>query len=250
MRYIIIEDERLPYEDLKRKMHRLRPDYELVGWATSVEQGRMMLREERADLLISDIRLGDGDSLQLMQETGCQVPVIFTTAYNEYTLRAFKLNSVDYLLKPIVEEELEAALEKLERNRARHFLPEDIGRLHADAHTAGARKRFAVQVGEAIQSIEDERVAAFYSVERYTVMHCFDGKQYTINHTLDQLEQSLDKDRFFRVSRSYIVHIRAVAKAVRWMKDGLKVKMTVEGLKETTVSRARKRAFLQWLGSA
>ena len=247
MRYIIIEDERLPYEDLRRSMERLRPEYELVGWIVSQEQGRLQLKQVEADLIISDIRLADGDSLELLEGVGCEVPVIFTTAYDEYALRAFKLNSVDYLLKPIRDEELESALCKLEHQQTTRAGRRTMERLRRSYDNVQGRRRFAVQEGENYLYVAEENVAAFCSAGRYVMLHCMDGRQFTISYTMEQLEAMLDRERFFRLSRGCIANIQAVKNAKRWMKDGLKVSFCTKGLKDEQVSRQRKHDFLRWL---
>lgn len=116
VKYLLVEDERFAYEELKRMMQRLRPSWQLAGWAESVEQAVLLLRQGSLDLMIVDIRLSDGLSFEIFEQCPVDLPVIFTTAYDEYAIKAFKVNSIDYLLKPIEESDLEAALCKFERN--------------------------------------------------------------------------------------------------------------------------------------
>ena len=118
VKYLLVEDERFAYEELKRMMQRLRPSWQLAGWAESVEQAVLLLRQGSLDLMIVDIRLSDGLSFEIFEQCPVDLPVIFTTAYDEYAIKAFKVNSIDYLLKPIEESDLEAALCKFERNSA------------------------------------------------------------------------------------------------------------------------------------
>lgn len=110
VKYLLVEDERFAYEELKRMMQRLRPSWQLAGWAESVEQAVLLLRQGSLDLMIVDIRLSDGLSFEIFEQCPVDLPVIFTTAYDEYAIKAFKVNSIDYLLKPIEESDLEAAL--------------------------------------------------------------------------------------------------------------------------------------------
>ena len=116
VKYLLVEDERFAYEELKRMMQRLRPSWQLAGWAESVEQAVLLLRQGSLDLMIVDIRLSDGLSFEIFEQCPVDLPVIFTTAYDEYAIKAFKVNSIDYLLKPIEESDLEAALCKFEHN--------------------------------------------------------------------------------------------------------------------------------------
>ena len=118
VKYLLVEDERFAYEELKRMMQRLRPSWQLAGWAESVEQAVLLLRQGSLDLMIVDIRLSDGLSFEIFEQCPVDLPVIFTTAYDEYAIKAFKVNSIDYLLKPIEESDLEAALCKFEHNSA------------------------------------------------------------------------------------------------------------------------------------
>ena len=207
MRYIILEDERLAYQDIKRMMERLRPDYQLVGWAQSVEQGAMVLRATETDLLISDIKLEDGLSLDLFDQAGTDLPVIFTTAYDEYALRAFELNSIGYLLKPIEETKLEAALAKLERNLGLTTGSEAFERLRATYQSGRLKRRFLVRTGQRSRYIEVGQVAALYADQKYTMLLTQDGTEYTINYSIDDLEKRLDPVKFFCVTRGVILNI-------------------------------------------
>lgn len=127
VKYLLVEDERFAYEELKRMMQRLRPSWQLAGWAESVEQAVLLLRQGSLDLMIVDIRLSDGLSFEIFEQCPVDLPVIFTTAYDEYAIKAFKVNSIDYLLKPIEESDLEAALCKFERNSASVLRLPNIG---------------------------------------------------------------------------------------------------------------------------
>lgn len=149
-KYIIIEDERLAYEEIRRMMQRLRPDYMLTGWATGVEQAVLQLASGGIDLMIVDIRLSDGLSFEIFERTAADIPVIFTTAYDEYALRAFKVNSIDYLLKPVEEQALETALCKFERNRLPRTATPELKRLEA-TYMTGIRKT-AFSSGREIRS--------------------------------------------------------------------------------------------------
>lgn len=251
MRYIIIEDEQLPYRTLRRMMERLRPDYQLVGWATGVEQGETMLRGTEADLIVSDIRLTDGLCFELFDRVHTNVPVIFTTAYDEYTLRAFKLNSVDYLLKPIDEDELEAALDKLERNQLTRTADDAVRRLrqeYAGQKSAG-RGRIVVERKDEYRAVEVDEVAVFASAGKYTMMYPFEGDGELLSHTMEQLEARLDGDRFFRTSRSHIVNIRAIQHVRKWLNSELRLHLDCEKVPQTCVARKRRHDFLRWYGA-
>ena len=150
VKYLLVEDERFAYEELKRMMQRLRPSWQLAGWAESVEQAVLLLRQGSLDLMIVDIRLSDGLSFEIFEQCPVDLPVIFTTAYDEYAIKAFKVNSIDYLLKPIEESDLEAALCKFERNSALRSAAPEYRQLELGYLAANKKNRFLVQVGDFI----------------------------------------------------------------------------------------------------
>ena len=166
-RYVLVEDERFAYEEMKRMMQMLRPDYQLVGWAESIEQAALLLRQNKIDLMIVDIRLSDGLSFEIFEQCPIDIPVLFTTAYDEYALQAFKVNSIDYLLKPIEENELDAALHKFERNHSLHSTTPQYKKLETDYLAGNKKNRFLVQIGDTFQYAETHEVAFFYSEEKY-----------------------------------------------------------------------------------
>jgi two-component system response regulator LytT len=180
-RYIIIEDEQLAYEELKRMMTLIRPNYTLTGWAQGVEQAVMLLRGGNFDLILLDIQLSDGLCFEIFEQCPSDVAVIFTTAYDEYALKAFKLNSVDYLLKPIDEGELNAALEKYERHSTNSATTFDSSKLESSYLSGNGKSRFLVQVGDTFRHVQTEDVAYFYSEDKYVFLHLFTGKRYIIN---------------------------------------------------------------------
>lgn len=257
MRYIIIEDERLAYEDVRRMMERLRPDYELVGWAQGVEQGAMMLHETEADLLISDIRLEDGLSLDLFDQIGTDLPIIFTTAYNEYALKAFKVNSVSYLVKPFLDEDLEAALKKFEHNMGLSVDSERFDRLRRSFMDKRMKKRFLLRTGSRCRYVPVEKVFAVYADNKTTDLLMDDGATCTINYKIDDLEKMLDPERFFRVSRGVILNIENIIDNITDRRGRVEIVLKV-GLKKlrsdgtsmgnrTTVARERVKPYMKWL---
>ena len=172
-KYIIIEDERLAYEEIRRMMQRLRPDYTLAGWAAGVEQAVLQLAAGGIDLMIVDIRLSDGLSFEIFERTAVDIPVIFTTAYDEYALRAFKVNSIDYLLKPVEEQALEAALCKFGRNRLPHTAAPELKRLEAAYMTGSRKNRFLVRSGDTFQYVETSDIAFFTARTNTSFCICF-----------------------------------------------------------------------------
>lgn len=249
MKYLIIEDEPLAYEELKRLVGRLRPDYQLGGWANGVLTAAEMLRTNSFDLLFMDIRLGDGLSFDILRLVPNRVPVIFTTAYDEYALQAFKANSVDYLLKPIDEDELEQALEKFESNRMGSTQDEAVLRIGEDYQRHCRKTRFLVSVGDEYRFVPTEEIRCFLAEDKYTYLYVRGGKQYVVSHTLDSVEQMLQGSDFCRISRNCIAHISAVARCCRYFGGRLSVHLSADCPQEPViVSRSRTPQVLAWLG--
>lgn len=246
-RYIIIEDERFAYEEIKRMMTRLRPEWLLAGWADSVEQAALLLGQGQADLLISDIRLTDGLCFEIFSRCGTDIPVIFTTAYDEYAIRAFKVSGIDYLLKPIEESDLEAALTRFERGCSLHPSAPECRRMEQEYVSEGCKSRFLVQAGDMFRYADTGDVAFFYSEDKYTYLHLFGGNRYIVDYTLDRLETILDGKMFFRVSRNCIANIRAVRKGTRYFGGRMKLHLSPECPHEVFVSRSRAADFLRWM---
>lgn len=246
-KYIIIEDERLAYEELKRMIHQLRPDYTLCGWATSVEQAVVMLRSTEADLLFVDISLADGDSFDIFEQVDCPSPIIFTTAYDEFALKAFKTNSVDYLLKPIDPDELAHAIEKYERQNALVISGTVYRKLRNDMMSGNVKTRFLVQYGDIYEYVDTHDVAYFLSEDKYTFLYTLGGRHHIVNYSLDALEQMLDNTQFFRTSRKLIVNIKSIKRMTKYFTGRIKLSLEPEPPTETIVSRSRAASFLDWV---
>ena len=247
VRYLIIEDESLAYEELKRMMDLLRHDYQMAGWAQSITQSVALLKSQQFDLILADISLGDGLCFEIFEQIAVDIPVIFTTAYDEYAIKAFKANGIDYLLKPIEKEELESAIGRFEK---RLIVPGDHAKM---AKTANAysdnlpKSRLLVQSGDTYMHINTNDVAAFYSEDKYTYLHLFSGRRYIVDYALDKLEQLLDGKCFFRISRAGIVNIRAITRCTKHFGGRLKLHYDPELPMEMHVSRSRSKDFLNWI---
>lgn len=247
VKYLLVEDERFAYEEIKRMMQRLRPDYHLIGWAESVEQTVLLLKQGTIDLMIVDIRLSDGLSFEIFEQVPVDTPIIFTTAYDEYAIKAFKVNGIDYLLKPIEENDLETALCKFERHNSQHATAPELKQLELEYLTKIKKNRFLVQIGDTFHYVETMDIAFFYSEDKYTFLHLFSNKRYITNYTLDQLERMLDKSIFFRVSRSCISNIKAIKKCSKFFRSRLKLYLCPECPHEVLVSQNRANDFLKWI---
>lgn len=247
--YIIIEDERCAYDELRRMMRKLRPDYTLAGWAQSVEQAVTLVGNGGFDLIITDIRLADGLCFDVFERRPSNVPVIFTTAYDEYALKAFRLNSVDYLLKPVEEGDLSDALDKLELNMLVRIGSSRYADM-AQTYMSHTRKsRFLIRIGDTYRYVLTADAAFFYSEDKTTYLCTFEGKSHIVDYSLDQIEPMLDNDQFFRLSRGCIANIRAVSRVSRFFGGRLSVELSPQCPVKALVSRGRANDFLKWMGS-
>lgn len=246
-KYLIIEDEPLAYDELHRMMSLLRPNYELAGWAQTVEQATKLLQQSTTDLVLADVQLADGLVWKAFETAPTESAIIFTTAYDEYALRAFKLNSIDYLLKPIIETELATALQKWERGLCLH--PHTMRYEHlADSFTpSGQKERFLIRMGDTFRHIGTAEIAYFLSEDKLTNIYTTKGRCYVVDYSLDELERLIPSRHFFRASRSCIVSIGAVDKAVRHFGGRVKLTLTPPIDHEIMVSRSRVADLLKWM---
>lgn len=246
MRYLIVEDERFASEELKRMMMKLRPDYLLDMQTKTVIDTIGFLKESDVDLILMDIRLADGNCFEIFNHVEVTTPVIFTTAYDEHAIKAFKLNSIDYLLKPFDESELETALNKFENifyNRSYKSNSKNFEQLLS----LKTKNRFLISKGENYHYIETKDIAHFYSEDGVVFLHTFNDRRYIINYTLDQLDQQLDNRLFFRVSRNCIGNVKAIENVAKYFNSRLKLSFSPECPHEVLVSRVRVPDFLKWM---
>jgi two-component system, LytTR family, response regulator LytT len=246
MKYLIVEDERFAYEELKRMMTDLRPGYLLEKRTNTVIDTIAFLKTSVVDLILMDIRLADGTCFEIFNHVEVTTPVIFTTAYDEHAIKAFKLNSIDYLLKPFDEKELEKALSKYENFFNSHIHKTDA-KLSEQILPVKTKNRFLISRGENYHYIETVDIAHFYSEEKVVFLHTFNNKRYIISYTLDQLEQQLDSHLFFRVSRNCIGNVKAIRNVAKYFNSRLKLSFSPECPHEVLVSRIRVPDFLKWM---
>jgi DNA-binding LytR/AlgR family response regulator len=250
MKTIIIEDEKPAARLLQRKLERMNVTTEVMLHSVK-EAIDWFETHPHPDLIFLDIQLSDGLSFEIFEAVSIQSAVIFTTAYDEYALKAFKLNSVDYLLKPIDEDELQQAVEKY---KARHH--QDVGpglnlnqiRQWFAPQVPAYKERFSIKVGEHLKVIGIDEVEVFYSEHKGTYLHTFEGRSYPIDITLEQLEKELHPQHFFRISRKYIISIKAIKDIVVYSNSRLKLSLNSYRQDEVIVSRERVGEFKNWLG--
>lgn len=251
MRTIIIEDEKPSARRLERMLTKLQvPVQQLLH---SVNGSiKWLLENEQPDLIFLDIQLSDGLSFEIFEEVDIESAIIFTTAYDEYALKAFKLNSVDYLLKPIDEEELETALKKFQTkftnaNEVTANLSELKKLLGAETSSKNYKKRFTVKVGQHLKMFPVEEIECFYSENKGTYLHTKNNRSYLLETTLENLEEELNPEKFFRVSRKFFVSINAIEDMVNYTNSRLKVKLNHFNEQEIIVARERVKDFKEWL---
>ncbi|MBC9798172.1 LytR/AlgR family response regulator transcription factor [Sinomicrobium weinanense] len=250
MKIIIIEDEKPAARRLQRMIEKLGVSVSFM--LHSVEEAVEWFRSnEHPDLIFLDIQLSDGLSFEIFDAVEVKSAVIFTTAYDEYALRAFKLNSIDYLLKPIDDEELQEALEKY-RNRipARSIQLdfEEVKKMLVNPLDRQYKKRFTVKIGQHLKMITTEDIECFYSENKGTYIHTSNGRNYLLDTTLDALEDELSPDTFYRVSRKFFVNVKAIRDIIAYTNARLKLRLHKYSEQEIIVSRERVKGFKDWLG--
>lgn len=251
MNVLIIEDEKPAARLLQRKLQKL--GIEAGTMLHSVEESiEWFSNNPHPELIFLDIQLSDGLSFEIFESIAIDSAVIFTTAYDEYALRAFKLNSIDYLLKPIDEDDLETAVNKYrERQPKAQNVSLDfdqIKRMLANPAEKNYKKRFTVKMGQHLKMINIEDAECFYSENKGTYIRTIDGRDYLLENTLEQLENELDPSKFFRISRKFIVSITAIKDIVVYSNSRLKIILPTYKDDEVIVSRERVNDFKEWLG--
>jgi two-component system, LytTR family, response regulator LytT len=246
MKYLIVEDERFAYEEVKRMMTKLRPGYLLEKQTKTVIDTIGFLKNSHVDLILMDIRLADGNCFEIFNHVEVTTPVIFTTAYDEHAIKAFKLNSIDYLLKPFDENELEVALTKFE-NIFHSVSYKTDPKKFEQLLSAKTKNRFLISKGDNYHYIETADIAHFYSEGGVVFLHTLHGKRFIINYTLDQLEYQLDNRLFFRVSRNCIGNVKAIENVAKYFNSRLKLSFLPVCPHEVLVSRVRVPDFLKWM---
>lgn len=250
MNTIIIEDENLTAQRLEGMLKKLDPAIRVLATLPSVADSVQWLRQNEApDLVFMDIHLEDDLCFKIFELAPLHSPVIFTTAYDEYMIKAFKVNSIDYLLKPVNPAELEAALQKF-RNLKEQFSKPDFNTLlqYIGQRTPEYKTRFMITVGNKIRSIETADIAYFYSDEKITFMVTREGQNLPIDFSLDKLTTLLDPRQFFRANRQYIVSFDAIQNVLTHFKGKLKIDLAPKTRQEVFVSGDRMADFKDWLG--
>lgn len=250
MKVLIIEDEVLVAKDLIRLLHMTNDNIEVVAELSSVAASKKWFKEnELPDLIFSDVRLSDGISFEIFESLEIHRPIIFTTAYDEYAIRAFKLNSIDYLLKPIDKKELENALVKYKTFSVEGILNEQLKTMLSHWNGTSTKKfkeRFLTLHRNALVPVSTGEISFFHK-EELIHLHTLNGDKLISEHqTLDEIESLVDPGKFFRVNRQYLVHMQAVGK-IKTTHKGLTIELKGIASIEIDISREKAAAFKTWL---
>ena len=253
MKILLVEDEDLAVKKLRKTLEAVDPGIEVIGTTDSIKATVQWLKDNPApELILMDIELADGQSFEIFNLIDVNSPVIFTTSYDEFALKAFKVNSVDYLLKPIQKDELEAAINKFRRLKGTEPPNTDfdslVRELQQKLQPKEYRKRFLVKQGQKLISIEIEEIAYFFSDGRLNFFKTTDNRTFVVDYTMEELEEMLDNQKYFRISRSFYVSINSVDKIEDYFGNRLLLGLKPPVDKQALVSREKVTAFKKWMG--
>src|SRR5574344_619968 len=249
MKALIIEDEIPAQRNLQRNIQNLFNDITVVGCLDSVQKSIEWLKDKshHVDIIFMDVELSDGMCFEIFDHVDVDAKVVITTAFNDYAIKAFKVNSIDYLLKPIDPKELSAAVERCRKAMSGSQKAIDPTALQAALTGTKYKSRFIIRIGERIIILNTEDIAYFYSEEKSTFAVAKDGQRYLLDMSLDAIQEVIDPSVFFRISRSCIVSIKSISKIDRFDVSRLRITLTPESSFEAFVSRIRIGDFMDWL---
>jgi two-component system response regulator LytT len=251
MKVLILEDEKLASDKLEKALLEIEPEAQIQARLKTISAAVDWLKNNpHPDLILSDIRLLDGLCFEIFQQVEVQKPVIFTTAYDQYALKAFEVNSIDYLLKPIQKEKLKQSLEKL-RNIARKPSPPAVNYQEVlkllRSSSSEYKSRFMVRLGQKIIALPADKIAYFFSENKLTYIVTKEGKRYPIDQPLDELIDLLDPRTFFKINRQYIITFESIAEIHPYFKGRIKLLLQPKGDEEVIISSERTPEFKKWI---
>lgn len=248
MKVLIIEDEPLAAKRLIRLLKEVEADAEILDTIDTVSSAIKWLDRQSADLIFMDIHLADGISFSIFEQIEIRTPIIFSTAYDKYAIEAFRVNSIDYLLKPIEKSELVRALSKYHQTKS-FIQPDDIKILLENIYPPqnAYKQRFIVTSGEKIKSINVSNIAYFFGQQKYVFLVTKDDRRHIIDYTLTKLEEILDSDQFFRINRQFIISFNAIQNMYTYSKSRIKIELLPVPEMEAIVSIDKSRKFKEWL---
>ncbi len=257
MKILIIEDEHLAARKLQKLVKDIDPSVEIVGMTDSIESSVEWLESNTTpDLILMDIELADGQSFEIFNRTEVRSTIIFTTAYDEYALKAFKVNSIDYLLKPVRQEDLTKALDKFIALKSANATADSsvnieklLTELRQSQTTKNYRDRFLVKQGQKFITIETAEIAFFFAEDRVNFLKTKGGQKFIVDYTLDEIEAQLDPTLFFRLNRQFITHIKSIDSVHPYFNSKLKIHLKPAIEDEVLVSREKASEFKAWMGA-
>lgn len=247
MRVLIIEDEQLSAEKLQRMILKIDSTIEIAAMLESISSSVLWLQNNNVDLIFLDIHLADGSSFAIFEQINISTPIVFTTAFDQYAIDAFRVNSVDYLLKPFSDAELQRAFDKFNQLRQ----PISAKTIEALVATLGPKqyqKRFLVESGDSILAVPATEIAYFFADAKYVFLVDKSGKQHVVSYTIDKLSELVDPALFFRLNRKFLANLSAIAKMTIWPKGRIKITLQPKVDEEVLVSAERAKDFRDWLG--
>jgi len=248
LKVLLIEDEIPAARQLTKLVQAARPHFQFLETLDSVESAVRWLRTfSPPDLIFMDIQIADGLSFDIFRQVEVKSPVVFTTAFDQYAVQAFRVNAVDYLLKPVDPEDLETALQKIENQRT--SAPNiDLNAIAQYFQKPTYKDRFLVKTGQQLNFLPASDIAFFRSTEGLTQAYTFSGKKHFVDHTLEELERLLDPHDFFRISRGLTLRLNAIQKIHPHLNGRLKLDLLPAAPEDVFVSRERASEFKAWLG--
>lgn len=249
MKVLIVEDEGIAADRLIQLLEQLDASIEVVEHLDSVKSVVEWFESHATpDLAFFDIQLADGLSFEVFEQVEVSCPIIFTTAYDQYAIEAFKVNSIDYLLKPMMEADLQRALDKFQKQK-QPAQTVDISALMnlMQQQTKSYKERFVIKVGEHLKSVLTEEVEIFLSENKATYLLSKDNKRFIIDFTLDQIQEAVDPKSFFRINRKYLIHIDGIRDIITYSNSRLKLELHHFNADDLIVSREKVVLFKEWL---
>jgi len=249
MNVLIIEDESFAADKLERMLKEIDPSINVLDKLGSIKESAKWLFGNSADLIFLDIQLSDGISFSIFEQVSINTPVIFTTAYDEYAIKAFQLNSISYLLKPIRKNDLAESLQKYRSLKSAFSIDFDLLLANIQGKEPEYKKRFLIQIGDKIRKVEVSEIAYFYVLDKGVYLRTFQGNSYPVEYTLDKLETIVNPQVFFRINRKYMVNMESIANMVAYSRSRVKLELKpkAEDESDTIVSIDRSGEFKKWL---
>ena len=250
MNVLIVEDESLAADKLEQMLTEIDPSIKVMAKTGSITESARWLMQHTPDLIFLDIQLSDGISFSIFEQVAVNTPIIFTTAYDQYAIKAFQLNSIAYLLKPIRQRDLAESLRKYHTLKSAFSIDFEALLATIQGKEPEYKKRFLIQIGEKIRKVDVADVAYFFALEKGVYLRTKQGNTYPVDFTLDKLESMVNPALFFRINRKYMVHMDAIINMVAWSRSRVKLELNpkADEAMEPIVSIDRAAEFKKWLG--